>query len=211
MSIYTVIITLILVMDPFGNIPVFLSILHVLPPARRRLVIVRELLIALAVLVLFLFTGQALLSGMNISRAALQVAGGIILFLIAVRMIFPAEAAGPGSFSGDQARATTTLDTPLPHHRNEPFIVPLAVPLIAGPSAMAYVILISTQYPDGRLWWLLALLAAWAFSAIVLLCADLIGRFLGDKVLTAIERLMGMILTTLAVQMLLEGLKNFLA
>lgn len=211
MSIYTVIITLILVMDPFGNIPFFLSILHGLPSARRRLVIVRELLIALAVLVLFLFFGQALLSGMNISQAALQISGGVVLFLIAVRMIFPDHSGGAGSFSADQTQAESALNTPEPKHKGEPFIVPLAVPLVAGPSAMAYVILISTQYPAERGLWLVGLLAAWAFSALILLFADFIGRWLGDKVLTAIERLMGMILTTLAVQMLLEGFKNFLS
>ncbi len=211
MSIYTVIITLILVMDPFGNIPFFLSILNGLEPKRRRLVIVRELLIALGVLVLFLFTGQALLSGMNISQAALQISGGVILFLIAVRMVFPENNGAPGSFATDQHQAESEITTALNKRRNEPFIVPLAVPLVAGPSAMAYVILISTQYPTERGLWLLGLLAAWAFSAVILLFADVIGRLLGHKVLTAIERLMGMILTTMAVQMLLEGFRTYLS
>lgn len=210
MSIYTVIITLILVMDPFGNIPVFLSILHRLDPKRRRLVIVRELLIALGVLMAFLFGGQALLSGMNISQSALQIAGGVVLFLIAVKMIFPAAGGGAGSFEVDNEHAANSMASSL-SRKNEPLIVPLAVPLVAGPSSMAYIILISTQYPAGRGWWALGLLAAWAFSSVILLFADFIGKLLGDKVLTAIERLMGMILTTLAVQMMLEGFKTFLA
>jgi multiple antibiotic resistance protein len=208
MSIYTVIITLILVMDPFGNIPVFLSILHRLPPKRRRVVIVRELLIALAVLMTFLFAGQALLAGMNISQSALQVAGGVVLFLIAVKMVFPSNS-GAGSFGADQDQAARELGA-AGERKNEPFIVPLAVPLVAGPSSMAFVILISTQYPAERAVWALGLLVAWSVSSIILLFADLIGKLLGDKVLTAIERLMGMILTTLAVQMLLEGFKTYL-
>ena len=210
MSIYTVIITLILVMDPFGNIPFFLSILHGLDPKRRRIVIVRELLIALGVLVAFLFTGQALLSGMNISQAALQISGGVVLFLIAVKMIFPEQSGGPGSFMADQSHAASELNAHKAGRSSEPFIVPLAVPLVAGPSSMAYVILISTHYPAERTLWLLGLLAAWSFSAVILLFADFIGRWLGDKVLTAIERLMGMILTTMAVQMLLEGFRIYL-
>lgn len=200
MTVYTVIITLVLVMDPFGNIPAFMSLLHDMSPKRRRLVILRELLIALGILILFLFFGQAILSSFHISQPALQISGGVVLFLIALKMIFPASV-GTGSLQ--------TQDTH--NNKKEPLIVPLAVPLVAGPSAMAYVILISTQYPDQRFWWLLALAAAWAISAVILLLADFISKLLGDKVLTAIERLMGMILTTLAIQMLLEGLRAFLS
>jgi len=178
-------------MDPFGSIPVFLSQLKHLAPGRRRLIIVRELFIALAVLALFLWFGQAVLSGLHLDQQALQISGGVILFLIALKMIFPPDTP-PGA-----------VEAPV----REPLIVPLAIPLVAGPSAMAYVILISTQYPDRRWEWLIGLGLAWAVSVVVLLMADALAKILGDRVITAIERLMGMILTTLAVQMLLDGLK----
>jgi multiple antibiotic resistance protein len=131
------------------------------------------------------------LSGLHLDRPALQISGGVILFLIALKMIFPPD--GPAG----------AVEIPT----REPLIVPLAIPLVAGPSAMAYVILISTQYPDRRWEWLAGLVMAWAVSVIVLLMANALAKVLGDRVITAIERLMGMILTTLAVQMLLDGLK----
>lgn len=191
MTLLTVFLTLLLIMDPFGTIPVFLSQLRGLGPGRRRLVIVRELFIALLILAVFLWFGQAVLAGLHLSQPALQISGGIILFLIALRMIFPSP------------NPLIAAETPA----REPLIVPLATPLVAGPSAMAYVILISTQYPERRWEWLLGLVLAWALSTVILLMADVLARWLGDRVITAIERLMGMILTTLAVQMLLDGLK----
>lgn len=192
MTLITVFLTLLLIMDPFGNIPVFLTQLKALAPNRRRLVIVRELVIALAILALFLWFGQALLAGLHLDQASLQISGGVILFLIALKMIFP----------GDNAASGTAEEV-----IREPLIVPLAIPLVAGPSSMAYVILLSTQYPDRRWEWLGGLALAWAVSVVVLLMADALARWLGERVITAIERLMGMILTTLAVQMLLDGLR----
>jgi multiple antibiotic resistance protein len=191
MTLMTVFLTLLLIMDPFGSIPVFLSQLKPLTPGRRRLVIVRELLIALVILALFLWFGQNVLSGLHLDQPALQISGGVILFLIALKMIFPGEP------SAEPAQV----------EKKEPLIVPLAVPLVAGPSAMAYVILISTQYPERKLEWLGGLALAWLASVLVLLMADALSKWLGERVLTAIERLMGMILTTLAIQMLLDGLK----
>jgi len=192
MTLVTVFLTLLLIMDPFGSIPFFLSQLRLLTPARRRVVIVRELVIALLVLAAFLWFGQAVLSGLHLDQAALQISGGVILFLIALRMIFP-------EFGHSHGQAEESS--------REPLIVPLAVPVVAGPSAMAYVILISTQYPERRWEWLAGLCLAWAVSVIVLLLADALAKVLGPRVLLAIERLMGMILTTLAVQMLVNGLR----
>jgi multiple antibiotic resistance protein len=198
-TLVTVFLTLLLIMDPFGSIPVFLSQLKHLTPGRRRLVIVRELLIALVILALFLWYGQAVLSGLHLDQPALQISGGVILFLIALKMIFPGDvSAGGGAVEA----------VPPPALTKEPLIVPLAIPLVAGPSAMAYVILISTQYPDRRWEWLAGLGLAWAASVVVLLMADALAKWLGERVITAIERLMGMILTTLAVQMLLDGLRS---
>ncbi|TVR33830.1 MAG: YhgN family NAAT transporter [Spirochaetaceae bacterium] len=192
MTVYTAAITLFLVMDPIGNIPVFLSILAHFDARRRRRIIVREMLIALVILLLFLFFGKYILQAMHIQEHALGIGGGVVLFLIAIRMIFPRQ-----------------REDVRDHKDEEPLIVPLAVPLIAGPSSMATVILFSSQYP-GRIWlWLIALLASWLASACVLISSDAIRRRLGNRFLTAIERLMGMILTTLAIQMLLTGIKDF--
>jgi multiple antibiotic resistance protein len=194
MNLYTAAITLFLVMDPFGNIPIFLSVLQGYDARRRRRIMVRELAIALAVLTFFLFFGKYVLAGLHISEPALSISGGVILFLIAIRMIFPSrpdmeETGGDG----------------------EPVIVPLAVPLVAGPSSMAMVILFSTQYPERLLSWFAALVIAWFVGLVVLLLSDGLRRYLGNRVLKAIERLMGMILTTMAVQMLLSGLGEFVA
>jgi multiple antibiotic resistance protein len=193
MTLYTAAITLFLVMDPLGNIPIFLSLLRDLPPRRRRLIIVREMVIALAILTLFLFFGKYILSGLHITEPALSIGGGVVLFLIAIRMIFP---------PAEQRQEAATTE--------EPLLVPLAVPLVAGPSAMAMVILFATQYPDRLLTWFVALAIAWAAAALILISADILRKHLGRRLITALERLMGMILVTLSVQMLLSGIENYL-
>jgi MarC family membrane protein len=186
-------ITLILVMDPFGNIPPFLSILSHMQPRQRRRVILRELIIALFILVLFLFFGGYILKGMHISEPALTIAGGIILFLIALKMIFP-QTAGSQAAPADE----------------DPLIVPLAVPLVAGPSTIVMVTLLSTRTAGSSLESLASLLVAWSATALILLLADALRLLLGTHILKAIERLMGMILTTMAVQMLLTGTAEYL-
>jgi len=180
-------------MDPLGNVPLFLSALQNVPEKRRWRVVLRELLIALGVLVVFLLAGPFLLHALHISESALRVAGGIVLFLIAVRMVFP---------RGDEAG--------IGNHDEEPFIVPLAIPFVAGPSAMAAVLLLVSQDPSRKLEWLVALILAWLVTAVVLGSGNLLHRLLGNRGLLAMERLMGMILTTLAVEMFLCGLKQFL-
>lgn len=192
MSVFAAAVTLFLVMDPIGNIPMFLSLLRQVDEARRKRVILREVLIAFAVLALFLFFGKYVLSALHITEPALGIAGGVVLFLIAVRMVFP--------WGRDQNVESQT---------GEPLVVPLAIPLIAGPSAMATVILFSNQAP-GRIWtWFLALVIASVAGLAVLLSADVLRRRLGARFLTAIERLMGMILATLSVQMLLNGIREY--
>lgn len=191
MTLYTATMTLILVMDPLGNIPIFLSTLNFVNPTRRKQIILRETFIAFLILTAFLFFGQYILEGMQISEPALSIAGGIILFLIAIRMIFPSEE-----------------HQKIKQH-SEPFIVPLAIPFIAGPSTMAMVMLFANQAPQKiGLWWL-ALLIASIICAVILVFADVLRKLLGDRGLTAIERLMGMILTTMAVQMFLSGIETF--
>src|SRR5438477_360718 len=175
-------------MDPLGNVPVYLIALKHVEPARQRRVIVRELLIALSVLVFFLFVGQYLLLVLHISEPALTIAGGVILFLIALRMVFP------------------SVEKPLQEDVDgEPFIVPLAIPYVAGPSALATELLLMSREPESWPKWLLALVLAWAASSVIIYCASGLGRFLGQKGLIAIERLMGMVLITVAIQMLLTG------
>lgn len=187
-------ITLVLVMDPFGNIPAFLALLSHMDPNRRRRVILRELIIALGILIIFLLFGGYILKGMHISEPALSIAGGIILFLIALKMIFPETVRGHSAV-GDE----------------DPLIVPLAVPLIAGPSTIVMVTLLATQHPGRMMETLSALLIAWLSTVITLLLSDLLRNMMGTRILKAIERLMGMILTTVAVQMLLSGIAEFLS
>jgi MarC family membrane protein len=195
MTFYSAAIMLFLIMDPFGNIPIFLSVLSHVKPEKRSKIIIRELLIALVFLIFFLFFGKYILTGMHITEPALGIAGGTILFLIAIKMIFPAS---NSSLINEE------------DHQDDPLIVPLAVPMVAGPSSMAMVILLSTQYPDQQLSWLLALLTSWSLGFIILILSEKLSKIVGRRTLKAIERLMGMILTTMAVQMLLTGIKTFI-
>ncbi len=192
MTLATIAITLFLVMDPLGNIPIFLSALNNVQPKKRPWVILRECAIAFIILILFVFFGKGILNSLQISQPALSISGGIILFLIALKMIFP----GP-----DEAIRE--------HQVMEPFIVPLAIPLVAGPSAMA-TILIFTSHPGTSPWLVLSSLTiATIASTVILLLSVPLRAILGQKGLIAIERLMGMILTTLSVQMFLTGLEQF--
>ena len=190
MDIFSAALLLFLVIDPVGNIPAFLVILQGVPETRHKRIIFRELFIALMALVVFLFSGQYILAALQISQASLGAAGGIILFLIALRMIFPV----PKGVFGEEAEV------------GEPFIVPLAIPLIAGPAAMATLMLLMARDPTLWLVWLTALLVAWSIAGIILLSADQLARLLGRRTLTAIERLMGLVLTAVAVQMLIDGI-----
>jgi len=190
-SILSATLLLFLVIDPLGNIPVFLSVLKNIDPRRHRQIIVRELCIGLSVLMVFLFAGQYILAILGISQSSLGIAGGIILFLIAIKMIF----------AGSEHIFESAAD-------GEPFIVPLAIPSIAGPSATATVILVMARNPARWYEWLIALIGAWSISGIILLLSDRLSRFLGHRGLIAIERLMGMILTTVAVEMFIHGIRQ---
>jgi len=195
MDIISAATLLFLVMDPLGNIPIFLSVLEGVAPQRRTRVLIRELLLALIVLALFLFFGQYLLGFLQLSEHSIRIAGGIILFLIALKMVFPVSRS---------AHAAEEI-------HGEPLLVPLAIPMVAGPSAMAVVMLLATNEPDRMPEWLIALFAAWLLSSIILVSANSLKRLLGRRGLIAMERLMGMLLIALAVQMLLEGVSAYLA
>lgn len=184
---------LFLILDPLGNIPIFLSLLRTLPPERQRIVLARELLIALAVLMAFLWGGKYALEVMHLRQESVSIAGGIVLFLIGIRMIFPP----PEGLMGE-----------IPD--GEPFIVPMAIPLVAGPSGMAAVMLMGSNEPTRLGEWSIALLIAWGATAAILFSATILYKWLGRRALTAVERLMGMLLVAISVQMFMDGLASYL-
>ncbi|HEY9103284.1 MarC family protein [Chitinimonas sp.] len=185
-------VLLILVTDPLGNIPLFIGLLRQVDQARRRRIIIREVIFAFAILLFFLFFGRHVLEIMHVSETSLGIAGGVILFLIALKMIFPhAE----GVFAHQV--------------KGEPFLVPLAIPFIAGPSAIATVLLLVSREPQRMGEWIAALTVAMLVSAVVLGFAEKIADFLGEQVTMAFERLMGLILTAIAIEMLLNGIQTF--
>jgi len=191
-SFVSALVLLLLVLDPFGSLPIFVSVLQGVPAQRRALVVLREVSIALGVLLAFMLGGQGFLSVMRLSERSLEVAGGVILLIIAIRMIF---AGGAEVYASDGQR--------------EPFIFPLAVPLLAGPSAMATVLLLASRQPERLLTWVGALTLAMAVSGVVLLASEHIRRWLGPSMVAATEKLMGLVLTAVAVEMVLAGLKRY--
>jgi MarC family membrane protein len=184
-------ILLVLITDPIGNIPIFANALKHVSPQRRPWVILREILIAFMLLLTFMFVGEGFLRVMNLSELALQIGGGVILFLIALRMVFPPPA------------------NPDDEQLQEPLIVPLAVPAIAGPSALATVLLLVSQQPEKRIEWIGALCVTMAISAVVLVSAERIQRVIGSRLVTAVERLMGLVLVSVSIEMMLRGFKTF--
>ena len=187
-------VLLLLVIDPFGNVPIVVSALAGVAPARRPRVVLRECLAAYAVLVAFMLGGRTFMQWLQLSETSLAIAGGIILFLIALRMVFR----HPEGIFGDPPGA-------------EPFLVPLAVPAIAGPSALATVMLMVSRDPAHLPVWLGALSAAMAVATVVMLGAHKLQRWLGERGMIAVERLMGLLLTAISVQMLLDGVRTFAA
>ena len=186
------VVLLVLVTDPFGNVPRVPALVAGCEPSRRRWVIVRECMIAYAILIAFMLGGRKFLEVMRLSEAALSIAGGVILFLIAIRMVF----GNPEGLWGA---------TP----QGEPFIVPLAVPFIAGPSALATVMLMASREPDRIGMWAAAITVTMAAVTLILAFAERIRGVLGEKAVTAVERLFGLILTAIAVEMLLGGIRAF--
>jgi len=184
-------ILLVLITDPVGNIPIFANALKHVAPERRPWVILREILIAFVLLLTFMFVGERFLEVMNLSELALQIGGGVILFLIALRMVFPPP---------------ESID---PEQMVEPLIVPLAVPAIAGPSALATVLLLVSQQPEKRPEWIAALCVTMLVSTVVLVSAERIQRVIGTRLVVAVERLMGLVLVSVSIEMMLRGIKTF--
>lgn len=191
MDTLSAILLLLTIMDPLGNVATFVAALRPVPPEQRLRVIARELVIALVILIVFLYSGPWLLGLLHLKQEALFISGGIVLFLIALKMIFP-----PSRRESDEPLL-------------EPFIVPLATPMIAGPSVLATLLVLVSTHPDQTGRWLLALLVAWGITAAVLLCAPAIARVLKEKGSMAVERLMGMLLVMVAVQMFLNGIEHY--
>ncbi|MEA3086129.1 MULTISPECIES: MarC family protein [Paraburkholderia] len=186
-------VLLILITDPLGNIPLFISCLRGVSPKRRTIVILREVAIAFAILLIFMVVGDGFLRMMSLTDQSLRIGGGIVLFLIALRMVFPHP---DGPLGGDT-------------RGGEPLIVPLAIPALAGPSALATVMLLTSQAPGKMLEWIGALTVTMIVCAIVLMLAERIQAWLGERAMMAFERLMGLVLVAISVEMMLGGIRSF--
>lgn len=191
-SFASALVLLLLVLDPLGGLPVYISVLERVDPSRRARLALRESVIAFLLLLAFMLGGQGFLSLMNLSERALEVAGGVILMIIAIRMIFARDGVMPMEADG-----------------REPLIFPLAVPLLAGPSALATVLLLASRQPDRLLHWVAALAVAMGLCLLVLFSAARLQRWLGEPLVRALEKLMGLLLTAIAVEMLLSGLQRY--
>lgn len=193
MNLLYIAFSLFLLMDSIGNIPLFISFLKHLSPTRQREIIIREMLIALIVIILFNFLGVGLMSFLHITCDTIQIAGGIILFILALKMVFP---------TAKETNGQTPIET-------EPFIVPLAIPLVAGPAVLAAVMIFAQQESH----WVMVggILIAWAASLIVLLLSSFLQKILGQKGIIALERLMGLILILISIQMFMTGISGFIA
>ncbi|MBP8145471.1 MarC family protein [Pseudorhodoferax sp.] len=192
-TFFSALILLLLVLDPLGSLPIFIPIMREVPKERRRRVALREVSLAFLVLMAFMFGGEGFLRVMHLSERSLEVAGGVILLMVAIRMIF--------SHQGESIYGSAP--------GKEPFIFPLAVPLLAGPSAMATVLLLASRQPERIGEWVAALAVAMWVCGALLLGAERIRRLVGDQVVSALEKLMGLVLTAIAVEMILAGLKRY--
>ncbi len=196
MTILSVVTLLILIMDPFGNMVLFNSILKGIPTKRKTYILLRESIIAYIIMLIFLFFGEKILGHLHVKAPALGIGGGIILFLIALGMVFPSKSMiAP---SNDE------------ENTEEPFIVPIAIPFIAGPSTIATLLLLVSTYPDRVFDWFIAITVAAAISLIILVLSPVFLSLLKKKGTKAVERLMGLILIIVSVQMLLNGIKEYL-
>lgn len=192
MHLLSIAFSLFLLMDPIGNIPLYISFLKDIPPKKQRAIIAREMTIALFIIILFASLGDDLMRFLHVRNDTVQIAGGIILFLLCLKMIFP-----PSHQEDNKS-----------FPKMEPFIVPLAIPLIAGPGVLAAVIIYAGQESND---WILAaaIFIAWFFSLLILLTSSFLQRILGNRGIIAMERLMGLIMILISVQMFLEGIASF--
>jgi multiple antibiotic resistance protein len=192
--IFSAVITLFLVMDPFGNIPLFITSLKKVAPERRTRVIARELLIALATMLVFLFLGSKALSLLGIAQYSMSIGGGLVLFIISVDLVFS---------------KTQDDDSSSPAKDEEPFVVPLAIPLIAGPASLSMLLILSSG-PGGALYTFIAVIIASVINAVVLMLSFPISNLLGKRGLIAVEKLTGMLLVVMSVNMVMNGVADFM-
>lgn len=193
-SILSTALLLMFVLDPFGNIPVLLSLLKDMDDRKRYRIILREVIIGLVILLLFLFFGENFMKVFHLETAAVTIAGGVIFFIFGIKMIFPSEKGG-GAFTADA----------------DPLVVPIALPMIAGPSALATLLVLSNSHPGKTLELFYALVIAWGASSVLFMVAPMLYKLMKDKGLTAMERLMGMLLLIMSVQMFIDGIRGVLA
>lgn len=193
-ELFSATILLVLVIDPFGNVPLVVATLRGIAQERWARIVARECIAAYAILLAFMLGGTTFLRWLHLSETSLSIAGGVILFIVALRMVFPR----PEGIFGESPGV-------------EPFLVPIAVPLIAGPSALATVMLMASRDPANLDVWMFALSIAMATTTGVLLSAHKLQKWLGERAIVAMERLMGLVLTALAVEMLLDGVRTFVA
>lgn len=193
-ELFSIAFPLFLLMDPVGNVPLFISILKNVDASRQKKVILREMLIALGVIILFNFVGEFLLAFLHIEQSTLLISGGIILFIISIKLIFPESSPSPEPDAIGM----------------EPFVVPLAIPLVAGPAVLAAVMLYS--YKQTNPWISIgAILLAWGASTPILMASVYLKEKLGTRGLIACERLMGLLLVLISTQMFLGGIRLFLS
>ncbi len=192
--ILSAVVTLILVMDPFGNIPLFITALKKVSPERRNLILARELVIALAIMVTFLFIGNKFLNLLGIAQYSMGIAGGIILFIISVKLVF----------------SSAEEETPKSVKDEEPFIVPLALPLVAGPASLSTLLILSSGQTSKAFYVFIALIIATAINAAVLMLSFPISNVLGKRGIIALERLTGMLLVLMSVNMVMNGIAEFI-
>ncbi len=195
MDILSTAILLLFILDPFGNVPLLLSILKNIDPAKHRKIIIREMLIGLFILVIFLFFGERFLSIFGLETQAITIAGGIIFFVIALKMIFP-DPNGHSLFvsSSDE----------------EPLVVPIAIPMISGPASIASLMLLAKSHPTEISSILVSVLIAWFITSVILLSSPKLYKVLKRRGLTAMERLMGMLLLMMAVEMFIRGIRELI-
>ena len=188
------IVTLILVMDPFGNIPLFITALKRVPQERRTKVLLRELFIALFIMMIFLFGGAKMLSWLGIAKYSLGISGGIVLFIMSIKLVF-------NSVIDEQAQIN--------QRDEEPFLVPLAIPLIAGPASLSMLMILSAGDPE-KVWSLFtAVIIASVLNGIVLLLSFPISNILGRRGIIALERLTGLVMVLISVNMMMGGISEF--
>ncbi len=192
-SILSSAILFMFVLDPFGNVPLVLSILKNVDEKRKKIIIVREMLFGLAILLFFFFFGKSFLNIFHLETEAVTIAGAVIFFVIALRMIFPGNEGNSALFGSSE----------------EPFMVPIAIPMIAGPSALATLLLMTKAYSPNLHWELFAsVVLAWFISSCILYLSPFLYKVLRQKGLNALEKLMGMLLLMMAVQMFIDGIRE---